>query len=328
VTSDADFLLDLLGGKCRAQAVSTAADLGIADQLAAGPMTTEALAAAVRCDAAALESLLMLLAGLGLLECPAPGVFALTGRGQALRAEALGPLATFVGSAEQWDPWSRLRDAMRGGANAFRRTHGQDLYPFLAGHEAAARRYDAAVDAFTRHEAAMLCAGFDFAPVGSVVDVGGGQGTLLLEILERHPRLCGVLFDLPHVVERARSRLQARAPGRAEVRSGDFLEAVPAGADVYLLKHVLHNWPDEQALRLLQNCARARSPGGRVLVVEAILSPDPRPDLARLLDLEMLVLTGGRERRKPELRRLLHAAGLSLEHVRQLGAAAWLLVGA
>jgi cyclopropane fatty-acyl-phospholipid synthase-like methyltransferase len=220
-----------------------------------------------------------------------------------------------------------MRDTIRDGGVAFERTHGTGLYDFLARHPAAAKRYDAAIDSFTRHEAALLCEKFDFAGMETVVDVGGGRGTLLLEILRRWPQLQGVLFDLTHVAEEVRARLQQEAPGRVEDVGGDFMDSVPEGADLYLIKHVLHNWSDEQASTLLLNCAKARRRGGRILVVEAILAPDARPNMARMLELEMHVLTGGHERRKPEFRRLFRSAGLSLERLEPLTPTAWLLIG-
>lgn len=324
----ADFLLELLGGKAKVQAVSTAAALGLADALAEGPRSLADLAAAVGCDAAVLAPVLRLCCGLGFFAAPEPDVYALTERGAVLRRDALGPLAEFVGAPEQWDPWSRLRAAANGGDVAFVRAHGEGLYDLVARDPAAAGRYDAAIDAFTRHEAAALCRAFDFAPFARVVDVGGGRGTLLAEVLAHWPHLRGVLFDLPHVADSARARLQARLGDRVDARGGDFFAALPGGADVYLLKHVLHNWPDERAQELLQRCAAALPANGRLIAIEAVLAPDPRPDLAAMLDLEMQVLLGGRVRRKPELRRMFQAAKLRVERFEPLVPGHWLIVGA
>lgn len=323
---DRDPLLELLGGKVRAQAVSTAAELGLADALSDGPLPLEELARRAGCRPEPLASLARLLTGLGVFAQPEPGLLALTDLGRRLRRDELGPLAAFVGSREQWDPWSRLRDSVRGGACAFERTFDQGLYARMADDPEAARRYDAAIDAFTRLEAAALSERYDFSGARHVVDVGGGHGALLEELLARWPHLRGTLFDLPHVTERAAERLAARFAGRAAVASGDFLESVPPGADHYLVKYVLHNWSDERAARILAACAAALPPKGRILVIEAVLAPDGRADLAALLDLEMLVLTGGRERRKPELRRLFKTAGLRVERMEPLTAGTWLSV--
>lgn len=326
--SAADQLLDILGGKCRVQAVSTVAALGIADRLLLGPKTAAALAAETGGSEAVLVPILRLVAGLGFLDCPEPGVWALTERGRVLTKDQFGPLAAFVGSHDQWDPWARLRDAAQGGDVAFVRTHGCSLYDFLANDAEASARYDAAIDAFTRHEAEALCRAFDGAGHRSVVDVGGGRGTLLREVMRRWPHLRGELFDLPHVAARARPNLCAELGARVAVTGGDFFAAIPGGHDVVLLKHVLHNWDDERAGRLLQRCREALPPNGVLLVIETILAPDHRADLAAMLDLEMMVLLGGRERRKPELRRMLTAAGLRLRSMVPLASGSWLLVAA
>jgi SAM-dependent methyltransferase len=322
----AEHLLDILGGKARLQAISTAAALGLADVLANGPRTVVSLAQQLGCREDVLATVLRLCAGLDFFASPEPGLYTLTERGQVLKQDQLGPLATFVGAPEQWDPWARLRDAARSGGVAFVHTFGHGLYEHVAADDAAAARYDAAIDAFTRHEAEALCRTFDFASAHEVVDVGGGHGTLLLEVLRHNGHLHGTLFDLPHVAERALPRLRAELGERVRTQGGDFFASIPRGADVMLLKHVLHNWDDERAAVLLQRCAEALPPGGRLLVIETILAPDNRADLAAMLDLEMMVLLGGRERRKPELRRMLSACGLSLSAMEPLVSGSWLLV--
>ena len=324
-STPAEHLLDILGGKARVQAISTAATLGLADVLANGPRTVPSLAQELGCREDVLATVLRMVAGLGFFTSPEPGLYALTERGHVLKRAQLGPLATFVGAPEQWDPWARLRDAARGGDVAFVRTFGHGLYDHVAADDAAAARYDAAIDAFTRHEAEALCRTFDFAGAREVVDVGGGHGTLLLEVLRRNAHLRGILFDLPHVAERALPRLRGELGDRVRTHGGDFFAAIPR-ADVLLLKHVLHNWDDERAAALLQRCAEALPAGGRLLVIETILAPDNRADLAAMLDLEMMVLLGGRERRKPELRRMLSACGLSLASMTPLVSGSWLLV--
>jgi len=324
---DSARLLDLLAGKWRVQAVSTAAALGIADRLGDGPRTPSELAAAIDADPDGLTRLLRVLVGLELLTEDERGRFALTTFGAQLKQDAMGPLATFVGAPEQWDPWPRLRDTLVEGGVAFERTHGAGLYEKMRSDADAARRYDEAVDAFTRHEAAALLDAFDFSTASRVVDVGGGRGTLLCELLTRHAELHGVLCDLPPVIERAREARPESFGDRLAFAAGDFHETIPAGGDVYILKHVLHNWDDERAAALLRRCAEAMTPTGRILVIEGILLPAPHTDTTRLLDLEMLVLTGGRERRKPEWRRLFSNAGLAFEDARRLTPSSWLLVG-
>ncbi len=319
-------LFDLLSGKYRAQALSTAASLGLADALAGGPKRADQLAAELGCDADRLGRLLRVLAGIGALDEDPVNGFGLTDLGALLRRDALGPLAAFVGSPEQWNPWSSLRDALGSDARcAFERAHGSDLYTHVARDPAAARRYDAAVDSFTRDDVRALVERFDFGGAHHVVDLGGGRGLLLATLCERWPHLRGVLFDLPHVVASVKEALAARFGERLAFVGGRFQDGVPAGGDAYVLRHVLHNWDDEIACALLADVARAMDRRGHVLVIEGILSPDNRLDTVRLLDLEMLVLTGGRERRKPEWRHLFRRAGLALRNVVALTEASWLL---
>ncbi len=322
-------LLDILGGRARSQAVSTAAALGLPELLAHGPRSAQDLALELGADEQAVGRLLSFLAGLGFLRQEQDGALSLTRLGLSLRQDALGPLASFLGSPDQWNPWSALRDSLGGtqqADNAFVTTHGTDLYSYMRDHASAAARYDVAIDAFTRQAARTLATSFDFSGISRLVDVGGGRGAGLQELLKQWPNLHGVLFDLPHVARAAREHLAPELAARVECVGGDFLKDVPGDADAYLLKHVLHNWDDEQAVQLLRRCAQQVPDTGYVLVLEYVLAPDGRIDTARMMDLEMLVLTNGRERRKPELRRLIRAAGLTLEGVTPLPPASWLLV--
>lgn len=324
-SADAAWLLDELSGRLRAQVLSTLAAVGVPDLLAErGPRSIEALAEEAGCDRGDLESLLRAAAGLGCLTEPEPGVFALTTRGAQLRRDRLGALASFLGAPAQWDGWSRLRESMRDEdpTPPLERALGERLYDHLARDPAAAAEYDAAIDAFTRHESAAVAGRLDLQGVERIVDVGGGRGALLRALLARAPDAQGVLFDLPHVVAAARATL----PERVTAVPGDFFTSVPAGADLYALRHVLHNWSDADAARILARCRAACAAGGRLLVIEAVLAPDNRPDLARLLDLEMRVLCGGRGRRKPEWRRLLRGAGWRVERAEQVDASSWLFV--
>ncbi|MBI1381992.1 MAG: methyltransferase domain-containing protein [Planctomycetaceae bacterium] len=284
------------------------------------------MAAELQLDPGALDGLLRFLVGLRLLDATSPELYALTPLGRRLGRDELGPLAAFLGAPDQWDPWSRLAEGLQGGASPFERTFGVDLYTYLAEHPEAAKRYDAAIDVFTHKEAEALSRAYDFGGAKRVLDVGGGRGALLAALLERWPHLEGILFDLPHVVDAARGALVDRFGSRVRADGGNFREALPTGCDHVLIKYVLHNWPDDTCIALLERARAAVAPGGHVLVIEAVAAPDGRLDTAAHLDLEMRVLTGGRERRKPELRRLFQAAGLSTVRFEPLTASAWLAV--
>lgn len=326
--SPAGRVLQMLGGKWLTQMASAAASLGVPDALAAGPRHPEALALELGCHAPSLARLLRAMASAELVEEGLDGRFGLTALGAELRSDALGPLAVFVGSESQWAPWARLGEAVKTGTPAFDLAHGVGLYEHLEAHPDEAAVYDRAVDAFTRHQARALAQSHDFGAYRALVDVGGGRGTLVLELLARFEALSAVLFDRPHVVLAARPRLESSGFGaRVRAEGGDFFESVPQGADAYVLNHVLHNWDDAQATQILARCAAAMAPGGAVLAVENLVLPGNRPDATRLLDLEMLVLTrGGRERTKPEMRHLFHAAGLTVRQSVPLHGGARLLV--
>lgn len=322
-------LLKLLGGKWIAAAISAAAQLRLADALEGEPMNEEELAAKLGCEQNALGRLLGVLAAEGVLEADDDDRFRLTMLGNQLRSNALGPLAEFVGAPFSWSPWLRLKDAVQTGEAAFELEHGQDLFGYLADHPDESEIYNAGVDAFTRHDARALATAFNFSEVETVVDVGGGMGTLLIELLRQWPRLHGILFDKDHVVRAAERRLQdTELRGRCSCVAGDFFSEVPAGADIYIVRHIVHNWGDEEAAAVLRNCAAALRPGGKVLVVEGILLPGHRKDTTRLLDLEMMVLSGtGRERSKPEFRQLFKQAGLRLTKTVPLASTARLIIG-
>ncbi len=322
-------LLRLLGGKWIASAIATAATLGLAEALAPGPATVEALARELACDEGALARLLAVLHAEGLVELGRDRTYALTPLGALLRRGEMGELSAFVGAPFAWDPWSSLARSVRTGQAAFEAHHGESLFSYLDEHPDDAALYHAAIDAFTRREARALAERFDFGSVERLADVGGGRGTLLVEVLARYPHMKGVLLERPAAVDAARRAFVAAGiEDRCEAIVGDFFEAVPQDVDACVIKHVLHNWDDARAIQLLRGCAEAVGPGRPVLVVEGLLLPGGRADMTRLLDLEMLALCGpGRERTKPEMRKLFAAAGLRLVRTEDLAGTTRLLVG-
>ena len=183
-------------------------------------------------------------------------------------------------------------------------------FDYFARHPEAAAVFDAAMTSRSAQENEAIAAAYDFSGLRTIVDAGGGHGSLLAAILRANPGLRGVLFDRPQVVAEARHRLDAAGlEGRWEAVAGDFFDAVPAGGDAYLLKRVIHDWDDERAVAILRNCQRAMSEGGRLLVIELVIPPGNDPSFSKLFDLLMLVQSGGQERTEAEYRTLLDAAG-------------------
>ncbi|RSN62429.1 MULTISPECIES: methyltransferase [Actinomadura] len=318
-------LLALTTGTWVSQAIGVAARLGVADALARGPRTAADAAASLDADPPALHRLLRALADVGLLKDDGDGRFALTPLGDLLRTEAPGSLrgwAEMLGSAFHRSAWSALETSVRTGEPAFPRAHGRGLYDHLRDRPSDRAVFGAAMVSVTGRFLAPAVAACDFAPASTVVDVGGGRGAVVAAVLDAHPGVRGVLFDMPQVIAAAPAGLA----GRCRLVSGDFFRSVPEGGDTYLLCNVLLDWDDDRAARVLGNCRRAMNPGGRVLIGEAVpvgeADRSDRPTPAPWIDLEMLVMTdGGRQRTRPEYERLLDRAGLRLTGVPARGAA-------
>lgn len=314
-SSPEDHVLGLLAGKWVAQAVSAAAQLGVSDALLERPLALEPLAERIGCDAASLERLLAVLVGEALYTLDDQARYALLPAGRALTGtgDGLRELAAFVGSPAQWAPWSALPDCVRHGRSAYESTHGEPLYAYLERHPEDARLYDEGIDRFTLDIARAVAERPELEQMTRVVDVGGGLGSLLGAVLERWPHLSGALVDIEHVVTRARARWGPRYEGRLELVAGDFFGSLPGGADLYVLKHVIHNWDDAHARRILRSCRAAMSEQAQLWLVEGVLHPGDGRSLQRMMDLEMMVLFGrGRARTKQELRELLASTGFRM----------------
>ena len=314
-------LLGLINGFRISHALHVAAVLHLSDHLAEGPCTAADLAAVTGCDPRSLHRLLRALATAGVYTEVPGGGFACTPLGDELRtgAKGLGDWAAFAGASSMWRAWGALEHSIRTGENAFASVHGQSVWEHRARTPADGAAFDAAMAALSRHVAEAVLQAYDFAALTTVADVGGGNGALLATVLRRHPHLRGQLLDQPHVVAAAPALLAAAGVAdRCEVHPGDLFAAVPPGADAYVLKSILHDWPDEAALAIARTCRRAMRPGSVMLVLERVLTGPPYSpaDLpAAFSDLNMLVGPGGQERTRDEYDSLLRAAGLRLTRV-------------
>jgi hypothetical protein len=305
------------------QLVSVVAQLGVADCLRDGARSAEALAVEVGADAQALRRVLRALASVGVFAEHADGCFALTPLSELLRSDAAGSMrdiASLYGEPWLWQAYGQLQHSVRTGAAAFERAHGESFYEYLQHHAGAAAAFQRAMSAFTAHEVqaiAVACERGDvWAGARTVVDVGGGQGALLAALLQRQAGLRGAVFDTTQVVATASQALHDAGVGaRGTCVAGDFFEAVPAGADCYILKSVLHNWRDEPALAVLRNCRRAMPAHARLLIAERVIAPGSAGDEAKLFDINMLATVGGLERSADEYAALLEASGLRLQRV-------------
>jgi len=301
------------------KAIYVAARLGIADLLGSGPKTVEQLAAEAGAHAPTLRRLLRALAGVGVFREDAEGRYELTRFAEFLRAGVAGSqrgLVLHVGESPSWQAWDGLLESVRTGESAFRAVHGMEVFPYYAAHPESSEPFNAAMVEMSNVVAAAVTEAYDFSQFRRIADVGGGRGGLLAAILKATPSARGLVFDQPEVVAGARATMEAAGvASRCDYAGIDFFESVPEGADAHVLKWIIHDWDEERALTILHNCHRALADGGRLLLVEAVVPEGNEPSFSKLMDLQMLVMTGGRERTAAEYRALLAAAGFEMTKV-------------
>lgn len=312
-------LMSYITGHWVAAAVYAAARLGLADQLRDGPRSSDAVAAAVGGDASAVYRLMRALATLGVFRETSSRTFALTDVGQLLRAdhpESMRSMALFQGAPPHWRGWGNFLHSVRTGESAFAAVHGQGFFDYCQTDPEFSAAFNGAMTGMSAMAAQAVVKAYDFSGVNRLVDVGGGHGYLLTRILQATPGLRGCVFDLPHVVAGARDVIAAAGvQDRCETAGGSFFESVPP-ADAYISKHIIHDWDDEHSINILRTMRASLAPGGRVLLVEMVLTGENRHALGTLIDLEMLHAThGGRERTTEEYAALFAAAGLRLQRI-------------
>jgi hypothetical protein len=317
VSEAAATLRGLANGLRVSQALYVVAELRVADHLSERPLSSSELAATTGADAAALGRIMRALCVLGVFSELASGRFSLTAVGRLLRSDVPNSWRAgvlFMTGPVRWRCWSQLLETVKTGGNASERVLGRQLFEFYAADPAESKIHDDAMRSFAASQSAAIVAGIDLSRARLVIDVGGGTGEFLAAILAAHPGLRGVLFDLPNVVDHAAHVLGARhAVDRCTIERGSFFESVPGGGDVYLLKHVIHDWDDECAADILRCCRRCMPRNARLLLIErkmpevADCSSSAEPFMT---DLEMLVMaSGGHERTEAEFRDLLGNAG-------------------
>ncbi|MGH3769934.1 MAG: methyltransferase [Pseudonocardiaceae bacterium] len=313
-------LHQLTRGALVSQAISVFARLGIADALATGPRDAEEIAEPTGAHGPTLYRLLRALSVVGVVAELEDRRFALTAFSEMLRSGVPGSLrdrATIIGLPFYRDPWTDLYETIQTGESAFDRVHGTKLFDYLAEHHEDAAVFDTAMSSISTTLSGGIVEAYDFTHFSTVVDVGGGRGGLLAAILAANPHLQGVLFDKPAVIAGAEEVIaSAQVADRCKMMSGDFVDSVPEGGDVYLLNNVIHNWGDDHAVQILGRCRAAMANTGCVLLAELVLPEDTAPSMAKLADLGMLIMTsGGRERTEAEYRTLFDGAGLRLTRV-------------
>ncbi|WP_394821837.1 methyltransferase [Pendulispora albinea] len=310
-------LLELNDGLLKARAAQLAAELGVADLLTGGPRTSDELAASTKSHPRALYRLLRTLAACGVFTEVEPGRFAQTPASAYLAKDHPQSVhGWFVTGSSFGRAFADAMHSMRTCEPAFPLAHGESLFTYLRSRPELGATFDAAMADISRIESANVIRAYDFSRARKLVDVGGGTGTLLCAILDAAPNATGLILDQPQLGAGATQVLGAKGLSeRASFVGGDFFKEVPAGADTYLLKWILHDWSDEQSIAILRNIRRAMSADGRLLLIEHVVPLGDKPHLCKIRDFAMLVVLGGQERTIQEYSALLSAAGLQVTSV-------------
>jgi hypothetical protein len=317
-------LMKFIVGKWISKPIYAAAEFGIADILAEGPKTIDELAHLTGTHAPSLYRVMRTLASVGIFAEAEDKRFELTPTAGFLKSGALRSVSLMLNSDWNENAWSYFINGVRTGETAFDKAHGMPISRWLEKEpEAAEVLHEAnAVKAAGSHRA--IIDAYDFSAFETLVDVGGGYGALLMEILDANPSMKGIVVDLPTVISAAKRKIETRGlVDRCKTAACDFLQTepssdkgnIPPGSDAYILSNILHDWPDEECITILKKCAKAMKRTSTLLVVEMIIQPGNEPSIAKLLDMEMMVLSNGRERMREEFKYLFESAGFELSRI-------------
>lgn len=316
-------MLSLITGFHVARALYIAARLQLADLVSGGTSACKDLAALTGTDASSLYRVVRVLVSAGVFEMDEHERVSLNPLAETLLSDAPGSMRGWAISQIGDDPykaWDELMYSVRTGGVAFEHVFGCDSWTYRAQHPESAKDFDEGMASFVGAHTEAVLAGYPFATVRKIVDVGGGDGKLIATLLAAHPAMRGVLYEQPRVIERATRRIADEGlAARCEVVAGDMFESIPPGGDAYVLSRVLHSWDDERAIAIMRNCRRVMAPEAKLLVLERVIPSRIENSAAMralaVSDLHMMVMNGGRERTEAQYRALLAAAGLSLMRV-------------
>jgi hypothetical protein len=310
--------MQILGGAYVAGAISCLAQMGIPDLVEAGPKSADELAKQIGADAQALYRLMRATASVGVLSEGPDGKFSETPMSAVLRSNGNPSLRAIamLGNRE-WHSrgWSRLEYCVRTGKQALEQIYGTHTFDFFTNNPEEGKIFNDAMTGYSTMDSPALAAAYDFSGIHSIVDVAGGHGLLLATILKNNPQMKGTLCDMEHVVAGATNGPLKPVMDRCTLASGDMFASVPAGTDAYIMKHIIHDWPDELCVKLLKACRAGVNPGGKLLVVDSVIQPGNEFSPSKFLDLQMLIFPGGRERTEAQFRALFEASGWKLSRV-------------
>jgi len=312
-------LLNVITSFWSSRAVYIIAKLGVPDLLTGGAKSAEELATATNTHAPALYRILRALESLGILSSPEPRKFGLTPVSELLVTSAPGSMRWFVISElgeEHYPAWGNLMHSVRTGEIAFDNHFGKDIWSYFKDNPEQGALFNDSMSGMTQVANESIVDVYDFSPFKKIVDVGGGHGALLTSILKSAPAASGILFDSEQVISGARPKIEAAGMAdRCEIIAGNFFEAVPAGGDAYVMKWIIHDWNDELSITILKNIRQQIAANGRVIIFDTVVPETSEPDFSKFFDLNMLVMTGGKERTAKEFAQLLEASGFKLVRI-------------
>ncbi|MBI1831039.1 MAG: methyltransferase [Planctomycetes bacterium] len=310
-------LVQMITSYWAAMSVHVAAKLKLADLVKDGPKTAQELAAATKTHPQALYRLLRALASVEIFAEDAQGRFGMTPMAECLLDVhgSMWAVAMMMGD-EHFRSWGDLLYSVQTGKPAFDHLFGKPVFDWLSEHAEQAKIFDAAMTGFHGPETQAMIDAYDYTGVHTLVDIGGGNGTVLIAVLKKNPTIKGILYDLPGVIERAEKNLaDAGLASRCQTIAGSFFGSAPPGGDAYQMRHIIHDWTDEQCHTILSHIRKVIPKTGRLLVIEMVIKPGNVAQPAKWLDLNMLVLPGGRERTEAEYREMYAKAGFRLERI-------------
>lgn len=317
--ADAETMQELILAAWMSQAITAAADLGVADALHAGPLAIDELATKVGADPDALRRLLRVLIGKGIFVHRNDGRYQLNPMAELLRSDgavSMAAMARFVGARQHREHWSMLTATIKSGGAAVPALRGKEFFDYLGDDPEFAQIFNDAMTSMSGATIGPVIDAYDFTPFRTIVDVAGGHGRLLAAILSSAPESQGVLYDLPEVIAGAPALLrESGVAERVRLAEGSFFDGVPAGGDAYILKHIIHDWDDDPSVQILRNVHSAAATGATLLLIETVIPDDDSDSAAKLTDMEMLLANQGRERTADEYRRILEQTGFRLMRV-------------
>jgi hypothetical protein len=312
-------LFQMASGYWVSQSIYVAAKLGIADLLKDSPKSCDELATATGTNAPSLYRVLRALASLGVFAETELNHFTLTPLAACLQSDVPNSFRAFVImlGEEHYQAWGEFMHSVQTGGSSFEHIYGMNLFEYYAQNPESAKIFDESMTNLSVIHSAAITASYDFSSIQTLVDVAGGEGLLIASILKSNPTLKGVVFDQPHVIERAKRFLEVEGLlERCQQAAGNFFESVPEGGDAYILKYIIHDWDDERAIAILKQCHKVMPDNGKLLVVEKVIPPGNQPSISKFFDLHMLAVTsGGRERTEAEYRALFEKAGFKLTRI-------------